>query len=117
MANNVFSYFLIISFTLIGFLCYDAFAYHVNGINNVPSDFCMAQQYAPAEKLQGFIDYVCGAYGCGAISPIGPCYLPNNLVDHASFVLDLLYKITGKCNLEIGYRTTINPSYGQCQYP
>ncbi|XP_073038371.1 glucan endo-1,3-beta-glucosidase 7-like [Primulina eburnea] len=85
--------------------------------NQVGKDWCVAQIGAPADKLQGFIDYACGINDCLAIQPGAPCFEPNNLVSHASFALDLEYRRAGLCNNEVGTITTIDPSHDACQYP
>ncbi|KZT76957.1 glucan endo-1,3-beta-glucosidase-like [Dorcoceras hygrometricum] len=73
------------------------------------SNWCVAQIGAPQDKLQGFIDYACGVVDCTAIQPGAPCFEPNNLVMHASFVLNQEYRRTGSCNLDIGVITVNNP--------
>ncbi|KAL7119941.1 hypothetical protein ACP275_02G092600 [Erythranthe tilingii] len=76
--------------------------------------FCVANFTNPSatrEKMQGFIDYACGKYDCSAIKPNGPCFEPDAIVSHASYALDLVYRATGVCNLDIGAKTI----YDRCK--
>ncbi|GFP80367.1 glucan endo-1 3-beta-glucosidase [Phtheirospermum japonicum] len=75
-------------------------------------EVCVAQLKAPDDKLQGFLDYACSKYDCKPIQPGGECFLPNDVFSHASYALNLEYRATGKCNVEIGNIITIDP----CKY-
>ncbi|CAH9145679.1 unnamed protein product [Cuscuta epithymum] len=79
--------------------------------------YCLAKPTAPPKALQEFIDTNCGDYGCSQIHPGGPCYQPNTLTQHASFVLDLIYALSHVCNTTIGHLTTDDPSTPDCCYP
>ncbi|EYU26776.1 hypothetical protein MIMGU_mgv11b020207mg [Erythranthe guttata] len=72
----------------------------------------ISQANALQDKLQGFIDYGCGVVDCSAIQLGGPCYDPDTVVAHASYVLDLVYKKQNSCNTNLGIITTVDPSYG-----
>ncbi|GFP80365.1 glucan endo-1 3-beta-glucosidase, partial [Phtheirospermum japonicum] len=80
-------------------------------------NYCVAKLGQPAEKYQGYLDYACGKFDCWAIQASGPCFRPDTLVSHASYILDLVYHVTGNCYPDIGVLTTFNRSYGDCQYP
>ncbi|EYU26775.1 hypothetical protein MIMGU_mgv11b0163001mg, partial [Erythranthe guttata] len=49
-------------------------------------NWCISQANAPQDKLQAFIDYGCGVVDCSAIQLGGPCYDPDTVVGHASYV-------------------------------
>ncbi|KAI3472321.1 hypothetical protein Pfo_030819, partial [Paulownia fortunei] len=66
------------------------------------SNWCVALPDAPIDKLQGFINYGCAFVDCKAIQVGGPCFEPNTVLNHANYVLNLVYKNRGTCNLDIG---------------
>ncbi|KAI3455250.1 hypothetical protein Pfo_011913, partial [Paulownia fortunei] len=72
-------------------------------------DWCIAQVEAPSDKMQGFLDYACGKVDCGPIQPGGACFVPDILLNHASFALNQYYRSTNFCNTEIGRITGEDP--------
>ncbi|KAF3596217.1 hypothetical protein DY000_02026026 [Brassica cretica] len=62
-----------------------------------------------------------GLTDCTPIKPDGPCFEPNNLRSHASFVLNRYYQINGRIEEVCYFRNSSitvfkDPSYGDCQY-
>ncbi|XP_073149218.1 glucan endo-1,3-beta-glucosidase-like [Henckelia pumila] len=90
--------------------------FHSNSGQHLPKEWCVIQTGAPPPKMQGFIDYSCGVNDCKLIQPGAACFNPNNLYDHSSFALNQEYRRTGICNRDIGTKTTVDPSYGNCRY-
>ncbi|KAL8260682.1 hypothetical protein R6Q59_028635 [Mikania micrantha] len=85
--------------------------------------WCIADVQATDAELQAAIDYTCGEGGadCSKIQVNQPCYLPNTLIDHASFAFNAYYqkfKHNGaSCYFNSAAITTEkNPSYGSCHY-
>lgn len=56
-------------------------------------DYCIADEQTPDEELQKAINWACGnGADCSKIQKNGPCYLPNNMKDHASFAFNSYYQ-------------------------
>ncbi|GER49962.1 carbohydrate-binding X8 domain superfamily protein [Striga asiatica] len=79
--------------------------------------WCVIKQIAPADKMQAYIDSACKEYDCKEIRQGGSCYEPRTLANHASYVLNLDYRATGRCNSDIGTTAITDPSFGTCHYP
>lgn len=72
--------------------------------------WCVADTGAPPRQLQKFLDVGCsGRFDCSPIKPGGPCYEPNTLLGHASWVINKYYQELGFCEKGIGFITTTNP--------
>ncbi|XP_011087537.1 glucan endo-1,3-beta-glucosidase-like isoform X1 [Sesamum indicum] len=83
---------------------------------NLPG-WCVADTGAPLDQLQAFLDYGCHEFDCSPIKPGGPCFGPDTLLGHASWILDKFYREGGFCKKGLGFITRTNPSYEKCQYP
>ncbi|XP_073034321.1 major pollen allergen Ole e 10-like [Primulina eburnea] len=81
--------------------------------------WCVATSTAPEYNLQAVIDIACGnIVNCSPIVSFSQCYYPNTVRNHASFVLNLLYRREDAHCLEaVGVIVTQDPSYGGCHYP
>lgn len=85
--------------------------------------WCVARSNASEQQLQAALDYACWAGAdCTPIQPNGLCYLPNNLLAHASYAFNSFFQkrssAPGAC--EFAGSATISmtdPSYGSCVYP
>ncbi|KAI3996804.1 hypothetical protein MKX01_041104 [Papaver californicum] len=85
--------------------------------------WCVARSNASEQQLQAALDYACWAGAdCTPIQPDGLCYLPNNLIAHASYAFNSFFQkrssAPGAC--EFAGSATISmtdPSYGSCVYP
>ncbi|WCJ28873.1 Glucan endo-1 3-beta-glucosidase 3 [Euphorbia peplus] len=90
---------------------------------NSSSVFCIAIQNADSDKLQKGINWACGQGGanCSAIQEGKPCYLPNNIQNHASYAYNDYYQrmrsAGGTCDFDgTATTSTIDPSYGSCSF-
>ncbi|CAA0395444.1 unnamed protein product [Arabidopsis thaliana] len=85
--------------------------------------WCVANPSAASTQLQTNIDWLCsqGNPGCVLIGPGGACFEPNNVINHASFVMNDYYQLQGSteeaCNFSgSGRIIDTNPSYARCVY-
>ncbi|CAJ1941481.1 unnamed protein product [Sphenostylis stenocarpa] len=86
-------------------------------------EWCIADEQTPDEELQRAMDWACGKGGadCSKIEVNQPCYLPNTLKDHASYVFNNYYQRFkhkgGSCYFNSAAITTdVDPSHGSCKY-
>ncbi|ESQ36965.1 hypothetical protein EUTSA_v10003112mg, partial [Eutrema salsugineum] len=56
--------------------------------------WCVANKEAPDDVLQAALESACqhGGADCSKIKPNNPCFLPNTIKDHASFVFNIYYQ-------------------------
>ncbi|XP_050203428.1 glucan endo-1,3-beta-glucosidase [Mercurialis annua] len=94
-------------------------------VNTAPAgkQWCLPKTGADTEALQRNIDYVCGLGSeyCGAIQYDGECFLPNTVRAHAAFAMNAYYQANGRndydCDFKLtGAITSVDPSYGNCNY-
>ncbi|KAG6605865.1 Glucan endo-1,3-beta-glucosidase 4, partial [Cucurbita argyrosperma subsp. sororia] len=85
--------------------------------------YCVAKDGADPGKLQSGLNWACGQGGanCSAIQPGQPCFLPDNVVNHASYAYNDYYQKMqgngGTCDFEgTATLTNTNPSHGSCVY-
>ncbi|KAL5786592.1 hypothetical protein ACOSQ2_008990 [Xanthoceras sorbifolium] len=71
--------------------------------------------------LKGVIDVICGKADCSPIKEGGSCFLPDTLINHASFAVNLYYQNNGRdpkaCHKYFGVGTDQDPSSDKCHYP
>ncbi|KAM3369883.1 hypothetical protein ACQJBY_017637 [Aegilops geniculata] len=73
---------------------------------------------APEEN----IDFVCGGgMDCGPIRPGGRCYEPDTVQAHAAYAMNLYFRSNGQhafdCDFgRTGVVTTVDPSFGSCNF-
>ncbi|KAM0033776.1 putative glucan endo-1,3-beta-D-glucosidase [Helianthus debilis subsp. tardiflorus] len=67
--------------------------------------WCIAQSHLSESRLQEVLDYMCGIVDCKEIQPGESCFEPDTRQNHASYAIDLNYRITGVC--DFSYATTI----------
>ncbi|BAT77313.1 hypothetical protein LR48_Vigan01g325700 [Vigna angularis] len=86
-------------------------------------EWCIADEQTPDEELQRAIDWACenGGADCSMIKVNQPCYLPNSLKNHASYVFNSYYQRFkhkgGSCYFNSAAITTdLDPSHGSCKY-
>ncbi|XP_038900887.1 glucan endo-1,3-beta-glucosidase 4-like isoform X2 [Benincasa hispida] len=85
--------------------------------------YCVAKDGADSGKLQNGLNWACGQGGanCSAIQPGQPCFLPDNIINHASYAFNDYYQKMqrngGTCDFEgTATLTNTNPSHGSCVY-
>ncbi|KAJ8440296.1 hypothetical protein Cgig2_012732 [Carnegiea gigantea] len=85
--------------------------------------WCVALPMASQIDLQIALNWACGPGGadCSRIQPGGPCFQPDNLVNHASYAFNSYYQQNGNNDIACYFGGTAtltyhNPSYGKCQY-
>ncbi|XP_027330220.1 glucan endo-1,3-beta-glucosidase 4-like [Abrus precatorius] len=88
---------------------------------NSIASFCVAKDDADTEKLEAGLNWACGQgqANCAAIQPGRPCYLPNNLKNHASYAYNdyfqKMHNAGGTCDFDgTATTTTQDPSHGSC---
>lgn len=73
-------------------------------------NWCVVSPFTPpTSKLQAFINSACNEVDCKEIRLGGSCYEPNTLENHASFVLNLIYRARGTCDSDIGNLVITDP--------
>ncbi|XP_059302743.1 glucan endo-1,3-beta-D-glucosidase-like [Lycium ferocissimum] len=98
------------------FLVFLSFTRFCQGNTGRPKVWCVADDTASDDILMDFFDRVPTKY-LENIAPGKPCFLPFTTRSLASYVLNLVYRKTGKCPPHLGEKTSIDPSYGNCKYP
>lgn len=84
--------------------------------------WCVARPTVPETMLQRAMDYACGnGADCGSVQPNGPCFVPNNLVAHASYAFNSYWqrvKIAGgTCDFGgTAMLITVDPSFNGCHF-
>ncbi|XP_020876163.1 glucan endo-1,3-beta-glucosidase-like [Arabidopsis lyrata subsp. lyrata] len=84
--------------------------------------WCVATLNATSTQLQGNINFGCSAeVDCRPIQPGGSCFIPNTLVNHASFVMNAYYQSHGRTKKACSFKNTgtfaaTDPSFGKCVY-
>ncbi|KAK1264784.1 Glucan endo-1,3-beta-glucosidase 13 [Acorus gramineus] len=99
----------------------------VTGANITSSNgggwWCIASSSASQAVLQNGLDWACGPgnVDCSAVQPSQPCFQPDTLVSHASFVFNSYFQQNGATDVACsfggaGVKVNKNPSYDQCLY-
>ncbi|XP_058076798.1 major pollen allergen Ole e 10-like isoform X1 [Magnolia sinica] len=85
--------------------------------------WCIAKPSADETKLQDNIEYSCKQprVDCRGIGSGGACFMPNNVVSHASVAMNLYYKAVGMHEWDCYFNGTAlivrdDPSIGKCRY-
>ncbi|PWA67889.1 X8 domain-containing protein [Artemisia annua] len=60
--------------------------------------WCVAKSQASDSKLQEVLDFLCAQLDCKEILPGGSCFDPDTHQSHASYAIDLNYRINGLCD-------------------
>ncbi|KAF7849792.1 hypothetical protein BT93_L0278 [Corymbia citriodora subsp. variegata] len=78
--------------------------------------WCVPKQGASDQAMQANIDYVCSnGVDCRPIQAGGPCFEPNNVGTHASYIMNSYYQTKGRqpdsCDFSgTGVLTSVDPS-------
>ncbi|XP_031131045.1 glucan endo-1,3-beta-D-glucosidase-like isoform X1 [Ipomoea triloba] len=83
--------------------------------------WCLPRPSASYRELMDNMNYACNVVNCTAIRRGGPCFHPNSLINHASFVMNLYYQKAGRNFWNCDFKNTAvivvtDPSYGNCKY-
>ncbi|XP_047946387.1 glucan endo-1,3-beta-D-glucosidase-like [Salvia hispanica] len=79
--------------------------------------WCVVAPGARDEQMQAFLNTACNQLvDCKDIKPGGSCYEPDTLQNHASYILNLVYRSKGQCDKAVGIISVNDPSFGKCQY-
>nr|GEW60447.1 hypothetical protein [Tanacetum cinerariifolium] len=82
--------------------------------------WCVAKPSSSQAELLGNLNYACSYVDCKILEKDGACYLPDNLMNHASIAMNIFYQHNGRHQWECyfgnsGLITLTDPSYGGCQ--
>ncbi|XP_020694417.1 PLASMODESMATA CALLOSE-BINDING PROTEIN 5 [Dendrobium catenatum] len=84
--------------------------------------WCIADEQTPDDVLQEALDWACGPGGadCTLIQPKKPCFLPNNMKNHASYAFNSYWQKFknkgGSCYFNgAAMVTDLDPSHGPCR--
>ncbi|KAF6164232.1 hypothetical protein GIB67_010202 [Kingdonia uniflora] len=79
--------------------------------------WCITLPTATELNLQSAVDWACGPgnVDCSAVQPSQPCYQPDTLASHASYIFNSYYQQNGASDIACGFggsgmKTTKNPS-------
>ncbi|KAK1410315.1 hypothetical protein QVD17_36850 [Tagetes erecta] len=84
--------------------------------------WCVPKPEATDVQLQSNIDYICSnGIDCSPTQPGGPCFQPNTVRAHASFLMNSYYQAKGRHDLDCDFAHTgiiasTDPSNGPCKY-
>ncbi|KVI02133.1 glucan endo-1,3-beta-D-glucosidase [Cynara cardunculus var. scolymus] len=83
--------------------------------------WCVAKPSSSEAMLLENVNYACSQVDCGILAKGGACYLPDNLINHASIAMNIYYQCKGRnswnCHFgNSGLITITDPSYGGCHY-
>ncbi|KAM3395940.1 major pollen allergen Ole e 10 [Capsicum galapagoense] len=84
--------------------------------------WCVAKPSSEDIVLNQNLEFACKSnFGCTIFGEGGPCFLPNNLMNHASIAMNLYYQANGRkpydCSFgNSGLVVLTDPSYGSCIY-
>ncbi|KAL1191207.1 Glucan endo-1,3-beta-glucosidase [Cardamine amara subsp. amara] len=91
---------------------------------DLPGKWCLAKPGADNVTLNYIISLLCSNVDCTIISEGNACYTPDQLLNHASVVMNLYYQDQGRqywscvnvANNVPGVISNTDPSYGNCTY-
>ncbi|KAH0454736.1 hypothetical protein IEQ34_016660 [Dendrobium chrysotoxum] len=83
--------------------------------------WCVAKPSADEATLLNILQYACSMTGCKSLQKNSPCFIPDNLISHASFAMNLYYHAMGRNSWNCHFNGTgliviTDPSYGRCRY-
>ncbi|CAF1706508.1 hypothetical protein Bca4012_005203 [Brassica carinata] len=98
-------------------------AIHHLPLASARGQWCVVSPSATDAQMQANIDWLCsrGHVDCIPIKPGGPCFEPDNLRSHVSFVMNQYYQFNGRADKACYFDNTgifvfKDPSYGDCEY-
>ncbi|XP_054817205.1 glucan endo-1,3-beta-glucosidase-like [Prosopis cineraria] len=83
---------------------------------------CVAKPSSDQATLLANINYACSQADCRNLQRGRPCFMPDNLMNHASIAMNLYYQAKGRNHWNCEFRgsgliVVTDPSYGNCIYP
>ncbi|KAF5948691.1 hypothetical protein HYC85_014648 [Camellia sinensis] len=83
--------------------------------------WCVAKPSSSDSTLLENINYACSQVDCRILRKGCPCFSPDNLINHASIVMNLYYQCNGRNKWNCDFKnsaliTMTDPSYGNCVY-
>ncbi|XP_042028941.1 glucan endo-1,3-beta-D-glucosidase-like [Salvia splendens] len=89
--------------------------------NETSKTWCIAKPSSEESVLIANINYACSQVDCRILQKGCPCFIPNNLINHASIAMNLYYHSKGSNHWNCyfgnsGLLVVTNPSYGSCIY-
>ncbi|XP_071709205.1 glucan endo-1,3-beta-glucosidase 4-like [Rutidosis leptorrhynchoides] len=85
-------------------------------------EWCIADEQVTDEELQRALIWACeNGADCSNIQANQPCFLPNNIKDHASFAFNSYYQRMkpkgATCYFNAAaFITDVDPSHGSCKF-
>ncbi|KAL5839140.1 hypothetical protein ACOSQ4_011748 [Xanthoceras sorbifolium] len=95
-------------------------------LDTLPAEktWCVAKNETSGNVLQSNLDFACSQaqVDCGPIQHGAPCFVPDNLINHASYAMNSYFQNYGKTPESCDFRgsgiiVTLDPSRGGCTYP
>ncbi|CAI9276560.1 unnamed protein product [Lactuca saligna] len=80
-------------------------------------EWCVAQTHVSEERLIQFMNDKCLYIDCRPITWGGSCYEPNTVQNHASYAIDLNFRVNGECDPSFATIAVTDPSFRSCVYP
>ncbi|KAL1537662.1 glucan endo-1,3-beta-D-glucosidase-like [Salvia divinorum] len=89
--------------------------------NETSKTWCIAKPSSEESVLVANINYACSQVDCRILQKGCPCFIPNNLINHASIAMNLYYHSKGSNHWNCyfgnsGLLVVTDPSYGSCIY-
>ncbi|TMW98943.1 hypothetical protein EJD97_003295 [Solanum chilense] len=83
--------------------------------------WCVARPSSDENALEQNLSFACPIVNCNIFNEGGPCFLPNNSMNHASIAMNLYYRSKGSqfwdCSFgNSGLVVLTDPSSGSCIY-
>ncbi|KAL9160380.1 hypothetical protein ABFS82_08G195200 [Erythranthe guttata] len=83
--------------------------------------WCVVKPSSDEVVLQQNIAYACSNVDCAIIQNGGACFIPDNLMNHASIAMNLYYQAKGRNTWDCSFGNSglivfTDPSYGGCIY-
>ncbi|XP_061369957.1 major pollen allergen Ole e 10 [Gastrolobium bilobum] len=88
---------------------------------NGQKTWCVAKPSSDQATLLTNVNYACSQVDCKVLQTGGPCFSPDNLMNHASIAMNLYYQSRGRNHWNCDFKGSsvvvmTDPSYGSCKY-
>ncbi|XP_011098152.1 major pollen allergen Ole e 10 [Sesamum indicum] len=83
--------------------------------------WCVAKPSSDQGTLMANIEFACSQVDCSILQKGCPCFVPDNLMNHASVAMNMYYQSKGRNHWNCyfgnsGLVVMTDPSYGSCLY-